>query len=147
MTSAPRTLGDSVRLVSGDLIPDRVVRAREEDAFRHQAIAARVADLVTTAEPPFNVALFGPWGSGKSSLAELLREELSERASTTAFVVYDAWKYSGDALKRSFVTEVASSLGVGDDIAVTTLSQEVERNQLDLKQVDKRQLQALRPFG
>ena len=133
----------SNRLVSGDLIPNRVVRARDEDAFRHQAIASRVADLVTTAEPPFNVALFGPWGSGKSSFGELLRQEISERAPSTAFVVYDAWKYSGDALQRSFLTEVASALGVGDHVAITTLSQEVEGNQLDLKRVDARLLRAL----
>ena len=62
-----------VRLLKGDLIPDRALRMQDEDEFEHLAIAERVADLLAVAEPPLNVALFGSWGSGKSSFASLLR--------------------------------------------------------------------------
>jgi KAP family P-loop domain len=131
-------------LVAGDLIPDRVVRAREEDAFRHSEIAARVAELITVAEPPLNVALFGPWGSGKSSFAVLLKEEMRRRSPRTAFITYDAWKYSGEALQRSFLARVSEKLDVegGSD-----LRHEVERNQVDLKHVDTKQLRALCKWG
>jgi hypothetical protein len=63
---AGRSSKNSGILVAGDLIPDRVLKAAEEDAFSHAAIVGRIAELVTVAEPPLNVVLFGPWGSGKS---------------------------------------------------------------------------------
>src|SRR5947209_19070122 len=81
-------------LRDGDLVPDHALGERDTDEFNHEQIAARVADLLTTADPPLNVALFGPWGSGKSSFATLVRKALAQRRRMkTAFVVYDAWKY------------------------------------------------------
>jgi hypothetical protein len=131
------------RLVVGDLIPDRSLRARAEDEFHHSEIVERVADLLTTAEPPLNVGLFGPWGSGKSSFGALLQEELAKRDKKTAFVTYNAWKYSGEALQRSFLLDTAESLDVADHTTTSTLRHEVERSQLDLKHVDRRQLAAV----
>src|SRR4051794_31838254 len=95
-------------LRKGDLIPDHALKEREPDQFKHTEIAERVAELVTMADPPLNVALFGPWGSGKSSFGALLERSLSAKTRLkTAFVVYDAWKYSGEALQRTFIAEAA----------------------------------------
>ena len=134
--------GDSaseVVLRSGDLIPDHALTALETDEFKHEEIAERVADLLTTADPPLNVALFGPWGSGKSSFATLLKKALTHREMKTKFVVYNAWKYSGEALQRSFISETAKELGVEDAFFTHQLAQTVERTQLDLKQVTWKQ--------
>jgi len=95
-----------------DLIPDARLRAGEPDAFRHLPIAARVAELAVHANTPINIALFGPWGSGKSSFFELLRNELAHRDSGIALVRYDAWKYGGGALKRNFISSAATELGM-----------------------------------
>jgi hypothetical protein len=135
--------GVSVALLEGDLIPDRALTEVEQDQFRHSEIAARLADLLTIADPPLNVALFGPWGSGKSSFATLLRKALAQpRKMKTAFVVYDAWKYSGEALQRSFIAEAAIQLKVDNPFYTSQLAQTVERTQLDLKQVSWAQSRA-----
>jgi hypothetical protein len=134
---------DNAALREGDLVPDHALTADDRDDFGHSEIAARVADLLTTADPPLNVALFGPWGSGKSSFAALLRAALKARKMKTAFVHYDAWKYSGEALQRSFIAEAAGQLGVDDPYYTSQLAQTIERTQIDLKQVTWKQARAL----
>jgi hypothetical protein len=109
-----QTVSEPVALVAGDLIPDRSLTEDDDDEFDHSAIAARVADLICNGEPPLNIALFGPWGSGKSSLAELLERELSTREGPR-LITYDAWKYGGSSLKRNFIAHTATELGLSED--------------------------------
>jgi hypothetical protein len=96
-------------LQARDLIPDRALKADDQDHFDHQQIAARLADLIRNGEPPLNIALFGPWGSGKSSVAGLLEQEL-RGSDDVRLVRYDAWKYGGEALKRNFIAHTAQEL-------------------------------------
>src|SRR6266545_5887008 len=130
------------RLREGDLIPDHALTERERDEFKHTEIAERVAELVTTAEPPLNVALFGSWGSGKSSFATLLKKALAARLMKTVVIVYDAWKYSGDALQRTFIAETADQLRIDDEYFTSQLAQAIEKEQVDLKQSSGRQTKA-----
>jgi polynucleotide 5'-kinase involved in rRNA processing len=81
-----------VPLSATDLVPDRRLTDAAKDKFDHAQIARRVAELVASAEPPLNVAVFGPWGSGKSSLAGLIDASLRERWGSVALIRYDAWK-------------------------------------------------------
>jgi hypothetical protein len=104
------------RLSEQDLIPDQALRPDDQDAFNHEAIAVALADLVVTADAPLNVALFGRWGSGKSSLYELLRREVKKNdpKEKVALVRYDAWKYGGESLQRNFISFAATALGFDD---------------------------------
>ncbi len=102
-------------LSGSDLIPDRALADGDPDAFNHEAIAGRVAELVVHAPTPANIALFGAWGSGKSSFFELLRRALQEKwGGKVALVRYDAWKFGGESLKRNFISHVATQLGLDD---------------------------------
>ena len=64
---------------------------------------------------PFTIGLFGGWGSGKSSIIKTLfkrlslKKDISKRVKT---VIYDAWKYSGDAFRRSFILELKDQLNL-----------------------------------
>jgi len=60
-----------------------------------------VAETLTTLDPSLTVALFGPWGSGKSSMFELIGRELKEKKSRAKLVAYDASTYGGERLSRS----------------------------------------------
>jgi hypothetical protein len=97
-------------VTADDLLADRALEAAAEDEFKHDALAGRVAELVTTAQPPLNIALFGAWGSGKSSIAGFLKERFNagEYATSVAFVYYDAWKYGGESLRRNFISRAAA---------------------------------------
>jgi hypothetical protein len=110
------------RIRAGDILSDRALEAHSEDEFKNVEIARRVADLVALGKPPFNVALFGPWGSGKSSMARLVEAELATRSSgqgdspSPAFVIYDAWKFGGKSLRRNFISHVAGKLGFVEEL-------------------------------
>jgi KAP family P-loop domain len=99
-------------LTRADLIPDRALLKGDPDEFRHEAIAGRLAELALEGETPLDIALFGPWGSGKSSVYELLRRELD--GSTARLVRYDAWKFGGASLQRNFISHLANELGFKD---------------------------------
>lgn len=99
-----------------DLITDQAVVKVEEDALDYMAFVRQLARLVAGADCPVNIALFGPWGSGKSTVGNLLRAEIEcvaeEYRVVMPFVRYDAWRFAGLSLQRSFISEAAEGLGI-----------------------------------
>jgi Cdc6-like AAA superfamily ATPase len=103
---------DAVGISLEDLVPDRaLIRKNDTDQLDHQPIAARVAELLARVDTPVNVALFGPWGSGKTSFAKLIQDELKKTDPRAAFVHYDAWRFKGEPLVRNFISYSATCLG------------------------------------
>lgn len=107
--------GKNTSIRTGDLIPDRALRARDRDAFEYAPIAARIAELCREAEAPINIALFAPWGSGKSSLFTLIEAALEGPGPRTKLIRYDAWRYGGRALRRNFISHAARELRLPED--------------------------------
>jgi len=50
------------------------------------------------------IGLFGKWGSGKTTIINLLRDKL--KADKVAFVKFDIWKHEKDSLRRVFLKEL-----------------------------------------
>jgi hypothetical protein len=98
-------------LSAADLISNRALREDDSDDFGYGAIAGRVAETILVLEPPLTIGLFGPWGSGKTSMYELLRRELKAKDKKTRLAYYDASTYGGEALKRNFISHIAAELG------------------------------------
>ena len=115
-----------------DLIPDRRLRATAEDRLEHDAIARSIAEIAIMAEAPTNIALFGPWGSGKSSVYSMIEAHLAELQADAVVVRYDAWKYGGQALKRNFIESISLDLGVADADEDDGLHQNTETVELRL---------------
>lgn len=100
---------------ASDLIPDRALRAGDPDEFDYAPLASRVAELCNAAETPVNIALFSPWGSGKSSLYSLIERRLVELGGRSRLIRYDAWRYGGDGLRRNFIAHAARELHLPRD--------------------------------
>ncbi|MFI6998317.1 P-loop NTPase fold protein [Nocardia sp. NPDC050175] len=98
----------------GDLIEDREVVDIGSDRLSHAQIARQLGELVGTIPAPSNVALYGPWGSGKSGIGNLLREVVDGR-SGTRFARFDAFKYAETPLRRNFISAVATELQIYDN--------------------------------
>lgn len=80
--------------------------AADEDWLKdgtHQKIADRLFDLITKPDTKgLTIGLEGSWGSGKSTVVNLLRKKLEE--THEAFVFYiDSWVHEGDYLRRAFL--------------------------------------------
>lgn len=80
--------------------------AADEDWLKdgtHQKIADRLFDLITKPDTKgLTIGLEGSWGSGKSTVVNLLRKKLEE--TNEAFVFYiDSWVHEGDYLRRAFL--------------------------------------------
>ncbi len=96
--------------LSEDWIPDLVLEELADDKLGHSDIVRKVADLIQTTETPANIAVFGPWGSGKSSFGRLLEKELRTRKALNRIVFFDAWKYDESPLRRHFLSVAAKAL-------------------------------------
>ena len=53
------------------------------------------------------IGLFGAWGSGKSSIVETTRIDLEFEIK---FITYDAWKYTNDGFRRTFLSQIRDEL-------------------------------------
>jgi hypothetical protein len=99
-------------LQSGELIDDEALTRAGDDAFRLGDFVDELVALCERASAPVNVALFGAWGSGKSSLANLLEQRFRQgKSGAVVFARFDAFKYAGIALRRHLLSQLAESLG------------------------------------
>ncbi len=79
---------------------DDIPSSRDE-LGAHERVAGALADLVDRESGGKAVAIEGSWGSGKSTIVEILRQRFPERV-----FVFDAWSHEGDPLRRAFLNEL-----------------------------------------
>lgn len=131
--SATTTTTDRTRLTAADLVPDEPLRgdkkpiADSEDLLQHRVIARKVAELATSANGKVNIALFGPWGAGKSSFNGLLAEELAAIDPTARHITFDAWKNAGEGFRTNFLSELARQIPRADQNISDQLFQTTSR--------------------
>jgi hypothetical protein len=117
----PRRLGRAVKEQAGESEGQRTVfrasRLREltegQDAFGHRDYASAISDVLVEAESPFTLGLFGPWGVGKTIIINEARRLIGDKCAS---VVFDAWRYDGDVLRRHFLRDVAQQLKAQGDL-------------------------------
>lgn len=80
----------------------------QEVRFGHLGIVNNLKQIVLTCPVPFTIGLFGKWGSGKTTILNILRRRLRE--DKVAVVNFDVWKHEGDALRRTFLKELLKQL-------------------------------------
>ena len=109
----PRTAGETHAFAN-----DRT----EADLLNTGSDAAALADLLLLDDlkPPVAVGVFGPWGSGKSTLIRLLKDQITERTSQKANmpmapkvvqINFDAWSHAdAENLWASLTAELFDQL-------------------------------------
>ncbi|HUY13000.1 MAG TPA: P-loop NTPase fold protein [Terriglobia bacterium] len=95
--------------------PDRPIESEAEDLLGRAAFSRGLAKAVSgwRERDSLVIALFGPWGSGKTSIKNLMLEELSKQDGNGPRVLeFNPWQFSGqDELHRAFFREIGLVVG------------------------------------
>lgn len=113
-------------------IDDQAITDKSEDAFAHDDIAEQLAAIVGSVTPPATVGLVGGFGTGKSSITNLLSKRLKAH-DRYQLVTLSAEKHTGVARQRALVYSFAQALhedaGV-DRKKISSLLERVEHEEI-----------------
>jgi len=90
-------------------IPDKEINLFERDILGTLPYVKTLIEVIDKCKTPFTIGLLGGWGSGKSSIIKTLQEYINEESDSKCFI-YDAWKYSNDPFRRTFILELLEFL-------------------------------------
>lgn len=77
--------------------------------FYHKHVAPALRTIIESDTCVHTVGLFGRWGTGKSTIVKLLKED---GVNDSKIVEFDCWKYEKDSLRRQLLLQIAKDLGV-----------------------------------
>lgn len=99
------------------LATDTPIKAREQDLIGRTPFAERLADILKSAAGPESlvIGLYGPWGSGKTSVINLVENALFRKdddgKAGVSVVRFEPWNYlTSEQLLAQFLKEVGSAL-------------------------------------
>lgn len=94
---------------------DRPIRSKSEDLLGRASFAKSLAEIVEgwTGNASLVMALYGPWGVGKSSIKNMMLEHLQRKGADAPRVVeFNPWQWAAqDKLAEAFFREVSLALG------------------------------------
>jgi len=92
---------------------DQPIRSKDEDRFNRWPFAERIAETLAARRDPSSlvIAIYGPWGDGKTSTL-LMMEEVLAACPNVAAVRFNPWHFdSEEQLLRGFFATLAEALG------------------------------------
>jgi|GEM_PF-2373880 len=99
-------------------INDQAIKAPEEDRLGRNAFAGKLAKDLSRwrGDQSIVVGLNGKWGSGKSSVKNLILHALNKDDTPLDYVEFNPWLASGEeAITKAFFDEIAQKLETVDD--------------------------------
>lgn len=89
-------------------VMDNCIEKEKFDEFEHKDISYNILNLIKNDKypVPYNIALIGKWGLGKSSILKLLEDSLKKDDKCYKVITINAWKYEGEILKKVFLKEI-----------------------------------------
>lgn len=87
-------------------VKDESLRGVDGDMFNYSDIAQVLDDIISTNTPPYNVAVIGKWGLGKSSLINLVTERYRKDGTRYQVQEINAWKYEKESLRKVFLKQL-----------------------------------------
>ena len=93
---------------------DQPIECREQDRLGRSSFAEAIARQVGSipAKHGFTIAVVGEWGSGKTSVLNMVAETLKDDIGTTTVLRFNPWLFgSADDLVMRFFRELSAQLG------------------------------------
>ncbi|MCP4423982.1 MAG: hypothetical protein GY803_05790, partial [Chloroflexi bacterium] len=90
---------------------DQPIGKIDDDRLDFDEYSQILTEIARTAGTPLTIGIFGPWGSGKTSLMQLTAEALEGKYKAPPAVWFNAWHYDKEeALWRALVVRVLAEL-------------------------------------
>ncbi|MEE5137994.1 P-loop NTPase fold protein [Pseudomonas alliivorans] len=103
-------------LPADEIWSDAPIRLKAEDRLRRAEYADRIASVLLHLSPREGrvFAIRGGWGFGKSSLKNLVTEQLKDRGNDANWLDFNPWQWGdGGAISRALFGQIADRLGGG----------------------------------
>ncbi|MDB5874638.1 MAG: P-loop domain protein [Ramlibacter sp.] len=110
VTGATPAGGDDAK---DQYIADQPIASKSEDRFNRAPFATRIAETLSTRSDPSSIVIgiYGPWGDGKTSILEMMQEELKTHDEIIV-VRFNPWHFqTEDLLLRGFFATLADAMG------------------------------------
>lgn len=96
-------------------LTDEAITDLSQDRLGHSLYVDLLIATILDTDPkfPFNIGLFGKWGSGKTGIVNLLKKRIETDASLKGkaeFVYIDAWSLSKESLRQEILIELNAKL-------------------------------------
>jgi len=96
-----------------NMIIEAPISKKEEDIFERCNFACHLADLLILKQnsPSLVLALEGKWGTGKTSIINLIKESIREKSCDAVVVDFNPWLIGSlDSVIEGFLVQLASSV-------------------------------------
>jgi hypothetical protein len=84
---------DSQNPTDNNMIEIIVDDPAKDDALDFKRYSQNLANIIKATKPKFAVGIFGKWGTGKTTLMKMIKEELDNDPDKILTVWFDAWRY------------------------------------------------------
>ena len=112
---ARQVSGNNQQPSNGDYLDlDQPAKSREQDRLGRRSLTEAIAQQIRSvaAEHGFTVAIVGEWGSGKTSLLNMVKETLEAEDSEIVILEFNPWLFGGATeLVSRFFSELGAQLG------------------------------------
>lgn len=90
---------------------DKPIDDINKDEFDYKSIVDEIVNNIQNNQPPYNIALIGKWGTGKSSILDCAKKELESKYDDEyLFTTINAWKYEKQEIRKSFILEILNKI-------------------------------------
>src|SRR5438445_9533160 len=97
--------------------PERPIETLAEDELGRKDFATAVAKVIGqwSGRDSLVLAIYGPWGSGKTSLKNMILDALRKQKAKTIPLEFNPWEWAGqEKVFEGFFGELSSKLGSVD---------------------------------
>lgn len=96
-------------------LPDKPIESVQQDKFQHSEYVDSLEEILQHASPPWNIGVFGKWGTGKTSIIKLLFDRLEDQSEMDVLCVeFDAWKHAEGPIRTDLL--LGLDRAIGDDV-------------------------------
>lgn len=108
-------------------VKDESLHGVDNDRFNYADIAHVLDVTISTNEPPYNIAIIGKWGLGKSSLINLVTEKYKRDATHYHVQEINAWKYEKESLRKVFLKQLWQGISDQKVQSFETIRKEISK--------------------